>query len=330
MDTEKLKDQLHKKIQKLIPRVTSDNYFGISGQKFFHYTTFDAFKNIIENNELHSTFITHLNDPTEVQHSYSLIKNAVAEYPNFDWFHKEKHENMGKRAWMIDLFKKLGDGFEIFPKQEIGDYIVSLSCVADEFNCWRFYGDKGKGVSLGFEINDENMEENKTDNGEYPKRIHLQKILYGKPEAERWIHSMFQQAFGLKTQMKATDIAEIMLKNLIFMLPSIKDSNYKIENEVRLLRYPLYNIIKNNFEDELDKSRLFSSNIKPLPDGIRLKHDRKVTWKYRLELDVRKHLKEIWIGPALDFKSTSKHFEKLLHDNTFLNVEIKESKHPIC
>jgi len=101
----------------------------------YHYTTLDGLYGIIENNCIHATHISYLNDPSEEKYfEYILNKllnvNKEAEY-TYEILYDAPYEII------FDNYEK---------------YIISFCELPDSLSMWNYYS-KGNGFNLGFQLN---------------------------------------------------------------------------------------------------------------------------------------------------------------------------------
>lgn len=96
--------------------------------QFYHYTSLSSFQNVISNKSFRATSIYMLNDPNELVHGLpSLCKNLVPDVC--------RQINSNARTASIH-------GFPAF--------VFSLTELEDNMHFWDKYGDKHRGIRIGF------------------------------------------------------------------------------------------------------------------------------------------------------------------------------------
>lgn len=96
--------------------------------QLYHYTSLQSLQKIIENLTFRATSIYMLNDPNELLHGYQQISN---------WFLGD----INKKISTITRYKSIY-GFPAF--------VFSLTELNDDMHFWEKYGDKHKGIRIGF------------------------------------------------------------------------------------------------------------------------------------------------------------------------------------
>jgi hypothetical protein len=121
----KLKDLLSPPTQKL------------TGRKLYHYTTQEGLLGIVKNRSLWTTSILHLNDSTEFNYAFSLVRRKLALKVS-----KGDTESFYQRA--------LGYLGEVSAQKGSTVYVGSFSEDGDSLSQWRGYTNNGIGFSVGF------------------------------------------------------------------------------------------------------------------------------------------------------------------------------------
>jgi len=106
----------------------------------YHYTNDAGLKGILEAGQLWLTDVFNLNDPSEINHGFSLMLNAL----------------MGKAKSISRKSEQFAEGLKGFRDrgglQKTGNYFVcSFSACSDDLGQWRAYADNGRGFVLGFD-----------------------------------------------------------------------------------------------------------------------------------------------------------------------------------
>lgn len=102
----------------------------------YHYTSIEAFKNIIDSKKMRATRYDQMNDTGELQLGVQNLLEAI-----------RGHAAGNSPAWFKDwLLPEIED----FGKDALNVYVLSFSAVADSLDQWRAYSQSG-GVAIGFD-----------------------------------------------------------------------------------------------------------------------------------------------------------------------------------
>lgn len=100
---------------------------------FYHYTTVEGLRGIIENKCLWATEIGFLNDPSETHYIEDIIRQICKKSPDckkiYDYFNSESYKSL-----FFDNTSK---------------YIISMSEARDSLSMWNYYA-KGNGYCIKF------------------------------------------------------------------------------------------------------------------------------------------------------------------------------------
>ena len=103
----------------------------------YHYTSVYSFKKILTSKELHFTHYEDLNDSSEIKYGQEVISKIIEQ------------STMKKGMFTNLLHSQLPKNFEAI-RQSFKPYIFSFCKNTNYYPAWRFYGDEGKGVAIGF------------------------------------------------------------------------------------------------------------------------------------------------------------------------------------
>jgi len=120
---------------------------GIVPSIIWHYTNIQAFKNLVESNDLWLTDIEYLNDSTEFSHGFSYLSSRLqkADY-DIKSDHIEFHKILEK------IFKENLDVLENMTVMPRISVVCFGMCVGgDDLTQWKGYGHGGTGVAIGFD-----------------------------------------------------------------------------------------------------------------------------------------------------------------------------------
>lgn len=99
-----------------------------SNAQLYHYTSLQSFQKIIENQSFRATSIYMLNDPNELVSGFDQILN---------WFLEDINQKLSAKSYYKSFHK--------FPA-----FVFSLTELNDNMHFWEKYGDKYRGIRIGF------------------------------------------------------------------------------------------------------------------------------------------------------------------------------------
>jgi hypothetical protein len=194
----------------------------------YHYTSLETFTKIIndatnESLKFRATHIDFLNDFTEHTIAISLLKEKLIEYDN----------SLDKKD-SKDFQTKLNDKrMSFFRYEEIDDlypYIISFSECCDNLPMWNTYGNKSKGIAIGFD------KEKLSQIEEYK----FEKCVYESKEYEQYLNENIKQIHSCLhidsySISFSSGFDNKLLKQHYKFLPILKNKNYNYEDEYRLI-----------------------------------------------------------------------------------------------
>lgn len=286
----------------------------------YHYTSLEVLLKLLDNNKdgkifFHASYILYMNDPEEFKYGMNKIINLLPQYEN-----KYLVENKDRlsHVWNNDElrtahFKMLKENFRL-------PFVICFCNNRDYLPQWGMYGNQGKGVSLGFDLQD--YYQIKEIDGK--KILCMTDIEDGKLRAIKVSYKhlsnrhFFMIAVGLYYQhyldrIKNTEDKEMKWKikwatltNIAFYLfPLIKHKAYSYELESRII-YPF-------IRKEDVKFKINSANklVPYVEVGIETERFRKIV-----------------IGPCCDFENTKIILETRLKQLGLEHVKILKSQIP--
>ncbi len=200
-----------------------------SVNELFHYTNSEGLLGIIKNGEFWATHHKFHTDETEIKYGIELLKSKMLEYSEneTDKTKKEVIRDFCKRAHVVSNYA-----------QHILDYYtVSFSSDNASKLLWKEYGDKGKGYTLSYNIDDFDVQSTGLDIekfSNYDIKSILIKICY-EEEQEKIIRAFYEL---IKSDIAEETNADLMDKycKWYYSLPvSFKNPFYEFENEWRIL-----------------------------------------------------------------------------------------------
>ncbi len=217
-----LSDTLSRDIQRLRPQK----------QHLLHYTSLDAFYNIMESGRVRLSSVKSTNDPSEFLFGVEVVQQGLREarseardeeQPIIDRCADELI-NRNFKAFVFCMSKAIED------ESEVGD-----------LNQWRLYGADGRGIALLFDISTQPKWDELQTLISIPRRV-----IYGEKEGASFVKEQIQEFFNnfrslpKETQEymgKLPDYMSGYLGNVLFWLPSVlKHKAYRHEREIRLIR----------------------------------------------------------------------------------------------
>ncbi|CBJ10981.1 hypothetical protein LLO_0644 [Legionella longbeachae NSW150] len=194
----------------------------------YHFTDVSALKNILETRELRFTYFKDLNDSSEIYYGLEQVKQHLS-----NTYLRNK-----------ELFLQMLQSFIEPGNKNVNVFICSFSYSYNHLPLWRFYGDNGKGVAIGFDYNFPLENEDILPKFHIPIRTnilygynHLKKELNKKIiDIKRIFHSSDFKKLSQSDQNEyERQIYVAFISHIIGYLPSVKHEDYSSENEVRLL-----------------------------------------------------------------------------------------------
>lgn len=216
---------------------------------YYHYTSLDTFLAILQgidykNEEpvlhLRASRIDKVNDPTEMTIDKRTFLSIVQHYEDKDKNKIDPCLRISRRIECMDDEK-----FNELIKNERSDhlpYIISLSKYEDFLPMWSLYGDKGRGVCLGFSMLDickKSVLFQKLINPYAP--VLIDDVCYRDYEKSKTV----LRAIDLNYPKTAKDDIEDSIANMYLAAsPFIKHPSYEYENEFRI---SIFNFVKDEW-----------------------------------------------------------------------------------
>lgn len=231
---------------------------------YYHYTTLDTFLAILQGInykakepvlQLHATRIDKVNDPTEMTIDKKTFLSIVQHYedmnPNID-----TSSYISKSIENIDdeKFRKILDT----EKSNHLPYIICLSEKEDYLPMWSLYGDKGRGVCLGFSKLEILVKSSQFQYKHPSSTIISDNVCYGNYEKSNAILS----AIGLNyPKIDEEDIEDTIANMYLGASPFLKHPGYEYENEYRIC---VFNFVKNELGTIYDSQKTFIDYDMPI------------------------------------------------------------------
>ncbi len=225
-------------------------------------------ENIVKNNELLFTAYESLPDKYEVILTHAHIIRLISKR---DLDHPFWHQ-------VFNFFLNISDN--------VSFYTLSLSDARDDLYLWQEYGGSNKGISFGFDFKTMPLPENNQSNVKY-----LLKVIYQKDinTFDMRVNALLDLANSFIDQISEVNLLEyssILVTNLVSFLPILKQDQYALEKEYRLVIPGIIN---------------HSTRIRyPFPLDINLFRGEKNSESHYADVLERNVLREILIGSQAD------------------------------
>lgn len=267
---------------------------------YYHYTSLDTFLAILQgidykNEEpvlhLRASRIDKVNDPTEMTIDKKTFLSIVQHYEDKDKNKIDPCLRISRRIECMDDEK-----FNELIKNERSDhlpYIISLSKYEDFLPMWSLYGDKGRGVCLGFSDIDGQIKE--------PSVAIHGDVYYRDYQNAEAVSAYLDLYYKIIVKTADESIEDTVANIYLDGSPFLKHPTYEYENEYRICIY--------NYAED-DNGTIY---------------DRKEPYIY-YDIPVS-CLTTITLGTKLPFGTTSELFYDYFSKKG-LHIEIKKSQIP--
>ncbi|MBY0462713.1 MAG: DUF2971 domain-containing protein [Alphaproteobacteria bacterium] len=362
----KYQEELISEFENDVKKILEDISTPSPSHILYHYTSFNNFSTrIIKNREFCYTDFRHLNDPTEVILSTEVLLKAVGS-------RKDKGGALERIFWQPFLdffpamlkpedFEKVRHNFDQIDKIESSIYTLSFCPKVDYLPMWRWYGDDGRGISIG--LKPDYFSSHPVVEGDRSPRPIYTDVLYYEDRVISVIDKLCNSAeqkvtnlikFCQNKEVSADDFQEIatsftrelhnrLVSHLFPLMPAFKHHGYQDENEHRLyyleckVTYkPEYNKPPTFFPfDEIPVERRGTKNRKPI-EGICLPYIEQKIPFIRSDKFFLDDIAGIWVGPCVHFDCAREQIIKLLMEagydiakiDTEEGIKIKKSQAP--
>ena len=186
----------------------------LTGQKLYHYTTQEGLLGIVKSRSLWTTSILHLNDSSEFNYAFSVVRRRL----------ESKLEAAKGR---YEAFYRLALA-SLTAAKYFTVYVGSFSEEGDLLSQWRAYTHNGIGFSVGFHDTDLQQLALK-------QNYRLVKCLYAENEHSEIASRLIENAEGWVDQ-RGDEIAHRgFFQNLIEIAPLFKNPAFREEKEWRVV-----------------------------------------------------------------------------------------------
>jgi hypothetical protein len=271
--------------------------FYFDDEVIFHYTNAAGLKGIIENNCLWATNLSYVNDSKELTLGLSIYREVCEKLM--------KRKNKSKAYH--NILKKF---FDCLSKKNLSNrYACCFTCNGDQLGQWRGYASNGQGYAIGFETR--KLIGNLAPDAE-PSRI-IYDIDTQRIYAEKHVDSLIKGFIELLRKKHkplsayTNTILRILEQESEFTILGFKHKGFEEETENRLhLAY-----------SDLETTRMLEKNGILIPYvELKTKNGKKLP------------IKQITIGPTIDFDRAEKGVRFLLERYGYRNVKVLRSQIP--
>ena len=286
----------------------------------YHYTSIDTLLKLLDSIEenrfmFYGSYILYMNDPTEFKYGLDMVHSLLLPIENELCV---QNEICLSRIWDDREIRE--QHIDMFGEMFLLPFVVCFSNHKDFLPQWITYGDNGKGVSLGFKIQDycliiKNGDYTTIDLTEFDeKQFHAIRVSYKRVSNKHVynciLRQMYKQYMGkistIDAPNKIMTIQLDYLREIAFILSAlIKHKAYSYEDETRLL-VPLSKM-----------------------DGVKFRTNNKGQIIPYIKIGIETNrLKRIVLGPCCDFESTKVMIETRLRQAEISNVKVLKSQIP--
>ena len=288
------------------------------GRLIYHYSSLQSFLSIIQSQTLFCTNLNYLNDKKEYKFGVEQVLEVV--------------DKLIKENFACNILNNFDNEIEEFYKSE--RYVTCFSRNGDLLSQWRAYANQGKGVAIGFDLlnfEDSIHQHLKGSVVEYNEDVQKKSI-------EEVIKTIIEYYEYHRENIDWSDFGyeKLVRYSIIDFLHRIvstyKSKGFSEEQEFRFEYFIDGNINK------IDSNEInFRSTETMIIPYIILETEYN-NYKKRFQnedleteptfLNKKLPIKEIIIGPSLDFDLTKSSIEEILLQHDYKNVEIKKSAIP--
>lgn len=269
----------------------------------YHYCSLETFMSIVTNKIIWLSHSRNTNDKTECLYALRHITNVLENYCNNNMYDKLTDE-------IIDCTKSIVD----FP------YIFCCSKEKDLLSQWNKYGDDGKGIAIGFDINCI-PHIDILGKGDFTNNLIIDEVNYNMKGFDKIIINSIKTIPLLREKGLNNGKIKNMIIEFYKMLSTfIKDKGFKEEKEVRFAFKACYaHLLKSLNED-------FNINCPKHPQ-IKFRTSNNNIISYFEQGFEKNAIKEIVLGPKcnVDFNQLTLFLSEYLPEVRKKNKIIKSN-----
>lgn len=290
------------------------------GRLIYHYSSLQSFLSIIQSQTLFCTNLNYLNDKKEYKFGVEQVLEVV--------------DKLKKENFASNILNNFDDEIEQFYKSE--RYVTCFSRNGDLLSQWRAYANQGKGIAIGFDLLNfkdcinQHLKGSIVEYNEDIQKESIEKVIktvieyfeyhrdnidwsdYGYERLVRFsIVDFLHRIISTYKSNGFSEEQEFRFEYFIDGNINKKDSNeiHFRSTETMIIPYIILETEYTNFKKEI--------------------HDKdEVQENEHTFINKKLPIKEIIIGPSLDFDLTKSSIEEILFKLDYKNVEIKKSTIP--
>ncbi len=266
----------------------------------YHYTSEAGLKGILRSRVLWFKDYKQLNDPSEYELSLKIVEEIVGDFI-------ESSPNKSFRNLFNTEYRK--------HKEIYDEYTFSFCEVCDYLPAWRWYGENGKGYSIGFRkdyFSQHDLEYTMVNiRISYDYKEFLTLVLKFFKLAE-YTYKKYRNSYSPKEDEFNRLLGANLTAQLIPLMPGFKHFGYKYELEHRLY--------------EIDTINIKTKDSPRIPETRKLANNIVESEQFKIN-----DICEIWVGPCNNnFEASKNEIEGILKSSGYdlKQVEIKQSQMP--
>jgi len=197
------------------------NYTPSADKDLYHYTDLAGILGVVESHDLWSTHSKYLNDMSEMKHGYDTALKVI----------KQESEKKKSEDW-ANYCKLIQDHVDNYTS--VGVYVCCFCASDNLLSQWRNYGGNGTGVRIAF--NSQRCHDIATACSTDYGIMKLWRVSYDSAEESE----IFEDAidFAFKFPLSLEERAFQAVKLIEFFVPTIKNKDFREEDEYRLIFIP--------------------------------------------------------------------------------------------
>jgi hypothetical protein len=286
----------------------------------YHYTSIDILLKLLDGIKddhfvFHGSYILNMNDPTEFKYGF---KQIIEILPKIEDELLVENKDRLSRVWNDDDIREMH--LQMMCRTFRLPFVVCFSNNRDHLPQWGMYGDKGRGVSLGFDIQDyyriirlgSNVFLDMTNNDEIKLR------------AIRVSYKHISNRHSFVTAIK------LFYKKYLTQISDIEDEKTKCNlklDTLSLIAYFLSSLIKHKAYSYEAESRVLYPCLSSSDVMFKMNSRGQLTPYIDVGIE-KKRLKKIIVGPCCDYDSTKLMLEAKLNQIGLNHIKILRSEIP--
>ncbi|MCQ2386931.1 MAG: DUF2971 domain-containing protein [Clostridia bacterium] len=291
---------------------TSERYIDYAFQdknSIYHYTSVEGLIGIITSGKIRFTEYSYLNDSTEGDYIFSVLKSMLNNKISYDKEFKDK---------IVEHIDK-NDYYDVYPDKDMKYFISCFSLNSDSLPMWNYYS-KTQGYNINFDFYDIKQEIKKIHIKYYPNVFfESYTVLYETEIQKEFLIEHLNYVYDVWKKEKSDFIISFMLNYLNSIKFAFKHPAFQQEQEVRFV----YKVKKDFFESEIAKWGEESL--------IKVKNDYRIIFSEVPVIDVpfdKKFIQKICLSPLNKSEQARESLDSFLKRYGY-NAKIEISKIPL-